>query len=51
MNWLLCCGDEKSRTKDKQNTVDLSKPLMPEQLKLQAQEDIDGLSGKQSAQS
>lgn len=48
MNWLFCCGDESQKTKDQKNTVDLSKPIMPD-LKLKDSDELDGLSGKPSA--
>lgn len=52
MSWLFCCGDEKQKVYDKTQTMDLSRPIMPELKEQINQEDeLEGLSGKQNAQS
>ena len=48
MNWFFCCGDESHKTKEKNQTVDLSKPIMQE-LKINDASELEGLSGKLSA--
>ena len=50
MNWLFCCGDESQKSKDLKSTIDLSKPIMPE-TNIKDSDELDGLSGKPSAQS
>lgn len=50
MNWLFCCGDESQKAREGNNTLDLSKPIMPS-LRLNDSDELEGLSGKPSAQS
>ena len=56
MSWLFCCGDNKQKTQDLKSTMDLSRPIMPTAVSqvnghLKIDDEIEGLSGKQSAQS
>lgn len=53
MNWLFCCGDKTQATKEGGNTLDLSKPMLVRARPLEEmnKEDMEGLSGKQNAES
>lgn len=52
MSWLFCCGDKNQKNKDLANTVDLSKPGVPERGPHATwKEGIEGLSGEKTKES